>query len=465
MVFAIIKLSELKYNHNLMKRTFLTTCMLAICFYLVNTSQLFSQQDVINNPAYGPDSASRIECANELSNLSEYMKINQPEYALISWRNVYKNCPASSKNIYILGSRIFSQKIDETKDLTRKAAYFDTLMMLYDDRIKYFGEEGYVLGRKGKDILKYHGDQYHKTYKMFKRSVELDKTEADVNVVVAFMETGLAVYKDDSISAKELLNDYLISYDALNSKPAAGSKKAMVESCNSRINNVIKMANLKDCSVIEEAFMNKIKQEPQNLSLLNVALSLMDNSGCENSNFYGYLLEKSLEVNNSAENSYNLAKYHIKKEKYKEAMAQLENAVATETDPDDKAQYYYQMAVISNTKLNNPQSAITYAENAIKIKPDWGDPYFQIAIGYIEVMRNCSNDQFIRSTVYWVAADVCVKAKIADPSVKEKANELISEYSKFFPNKEDLFFRSISTGSDYSVGCGINQKTIVRSRD
>jgi len=448
-----------------MKSNYLHTLLLAACFNFLVGISLFSQFKEINNPAYGPDSLSRIECANELSNLAEYMKINQPDYALISWRKVYKDCPASSKNIYILGARIFTQKLDATQDLSLQQAYFDTLMMIYDDRIKYFGEEGYVLGRKGKEMLKYHGDEYQKAYKLFKKSVELEKTEADVNVLIALMEISLAMYNDDSISGDEFLNNYLLCFESLNNITATGSKKTMVESCNAKISSIINRAKFKDCSVIETAFTEKIKNSPQNLTLLNAAISLMVGSGCDDSEFYGKLFERAVQLNNTAENSYNLAKFHIKKERFKNAMTHLQNAVNIETDPENKAQYYYQMAVISHTKFNEPKEAVEYSDKAIELKPNWGDPYLIKAAAYVEGIKSCSDDPFIKSTVFWVAADICIKARLVDPSIRDKANDLITEYSRFFPNKEELFFRSLTEGSPYTVGYWINQSTTIRSKN
>jgi hypothetical protein len=121
-------------------------------FYCLTLS---GQKDPTQNPNYDPDSLSRVSCANDLSTLAEYMKINLSDFALPSWRNVFYNCPASSKNIYIYGAKIFQEKIEKAQDTDIQSAYFDTLMLIYDRRIQYFGEEGPVLGRKGKDMLRY----------------------------------------------------------------------------------------------------------------------------------------------------------------------------------------------------------------------------------------------------------------------------------------------------------------------
>jgi hypothetical protein len=57
------------------------------------------------------------------------------------------------------------------------------------------------------------------------------------------------------------------------------------------------------------------------------------------------------------------------------------------------------------------------------------------------------------------------KAKSVDPSVSSRATDYISEYSEYFPTKEDLFFRSIAEGDKYTVGGWINRTTTARPKN
>ena len=64
--------------------------------------------------------------------------------------------------------------------------------------------------------------------------------------------------------------------------------------------------------------------------------------------------------------------------------------------------------------------------------------------------------------VYWLAADYCNKAKKADPSCEQKANELLTNYKSNFPSVEDTFFRSLKEGDPYRLDCWINESTTVK---
>jgi len=140
----------------------------------------------------------------------------------------------------------------------------------------------------------------------------------------------------------------------------------------------------------------------------------------------------------------------------------LNKAIELETDLDKQAHYYYQMAIICNTKMNLQKDAVTYSRKAIELLPTWGEPYFVVANAYLQSGKDCFDGAFERSTVYWVATDLCQKAKTVDKSIEEKANSLIADYARFYPNNEEVFFRSLQEGSSYTVGCWINEKTTVR---
>ena len=76
------------------------------------------------DPKYGPDSLSRMECANNLSTMSEFMKINLYDYALPSWKEVFDKCPASSRNIYLYGVRIYRELL--AKEKNPKACFIES---------------------------------------------------------------------------------------------------------------------------------------------------------------------------------------------------------------------------------------------------------------------------------------------------------------------------------------------------
>ena len=114
-------------------------------------------------------------------------------------------------------------------------------------------------------------------------------------------------------------------------------------------------------------------------------------------------------------------------------------------------------------KLNDPQIARRYALQAINLRPGWGEPFLLIGDIYTRAV-DCFADEFKKNAVYWIAVDKYIQAKSVDPSVTEKADERIQNYSAYFPDAETLFFNGLKVGDQYKIGCWINEKTTVKAR-
>ena len=107
-----------------MIKNFVFILIFALCYV-----ESFSQSK------YGVDSVS---CITNLSLFREYYKQKNYIEALTPWRWTFQNCPKASGNIYKNGPIIIKSLIKERPE--QKKEYVDTLMLIYDQRIKYFGK-------------------------------------------------------------------------------------------------------------------------------------------------------------------------------------------------------------------------------------------------------------------------------------------------------------------------------------
>ena len=428
------------------------------------TASLFSQRVAPwQNPDFGSDSLSRIECAYNLSTMSEFMKINLLDYALPSWRKVYENCPGSSKNIYILGARIFCDKIENSTEQDIKTAYLDTLMMLHDKRIQYFGEEGNVLGRKAIDIIKYgNQDAYADAYPMFKKSALLSEVETETNVLIGLSETGLAMYKAGKISLIEFLENYVLLTDLIEKQSTDTRMRSRANMASQRIEANLAEAGINDCSEIEKVFKSRIDSSPVDEKTLATVSSLLKNAGCNQEIFFRDVYLKIFNSAPTADIASELSMHYIKNDDFVNAAEFFIKSYELEQNEERKAQYAMQVSILMYSRLNKYQEAVEYALIASRLKPDWGEPYFAMAPAYIEGIKQCTNEAFDRLAVYWLAADLMEKAAQIDSSVSNKARNQLAEYRKYFPSKEEAFFRSIQNGSSFSFGCWINRNVTAR---
>ncbi|KPL12224.1 MAG: hypothetical protein AMS23_04670 [Bacteroides sp. SM1_62] len=420
--------------------------------------------NIQDNPKYGPDSASRMNCANNLSTMSEFMKIDLLDHAFPSWQIVFNDCPASSKNIYLYGVRIYRRRVTQLQDPVKKAAALDTLMLIYDRRIEHFGQESLVIGRKGLDLLRYDNTQVQRAYDYLKESADLGKGKTEDAVLMALMQTSNVLFKQDEMDGRELIDNYLFSTDILNVRIQTDKNKSRVETCLQNIEAIFANSGAADCEILVEIFTPKFEQTPEDPEFLKKITGLLASQDCEDTELFANASESLYNIEPSSAAAYNLAKLFYKKEDYRKSCTYYEEAIGGDAAPEQKAQYHYELGLILYSKYEDFSNARSHARKAIENKPGWGAPYILIGNLYASSSNICGENDFEKTTVFWAAVDKFQQAKSADAEVSSEANDLIAKYSAYFPNVEDAFFYGFEEGKEYTVGCWINERTTVRTR-
>lgn len=260
-----------------MKKIKLMTAILSI----VSIYTLYPQDTRIYlDPKYGSDSISRIECAANLSIMSEFMKLNQFDFALPPWREVFDECPASSRNIYLFGVKIYKSAIENELNSMHLKGLVDTLMLIYDRRIRYFGQEGLVTGRKGIDLLKYRPEAIQEVYNCFHKSVSLSGNESENPVLINYMQTSVHLFRNEKITKQELIDNYHVISEILSQKMVPG--KTQTEDALSRVNTIFTESGVgvvdEENQVVLGESGDSTKADSMALAIYNMAVQYAKNN-------------------------------------------------------------------------------------------------------------------------------------------------------------------------------------------
>lgn len=414
------------------------------------------------NPKFGADSTSRVQCAKNLSTMNEFVKINLFDRAWDSWLEAYHSCPASSKNIYIHGVKILKHRIETSTDESVKSGYVDSLMVLHDNRIKYFGQEGYVLGRKGIDLIKYRPADAPQAYNYLSKSIQLEGAKSDEAVMVTFMQASYLAFKSGKIEASQMVADYLMASSLVEQIISAGNTEEGMKKAQEAIDKLFAESGVADCQTLISIFQPKYDAAPKDVELLKKIVQLLGKSKCEDQILYAQASESLFAIEPSAQAAFYLARLFYKKEAYAKSAEYYKKAIDLETSEFEKANYYYQLGVVQQLLGDHIQARVS-ARTAINLRPQWGEPYILIGNLYASSARSCGSNGFEQGAVFWAAVDQYQKAKAIDTSVTATAQDLINRYSVYFPNNEDAFFNGYTDGKPFSIGCWIGETTTVRT--
>jgi len=399
---------------------------------------------------------------------------DQKDYksSLGPWRKLYKTYPKSTVNIYIHGLNIYQTLIEGSTDRKLKDLYIDTLMHVYDHRIKYFDQRGMNLGRQGTDYLKYKLDNEQlnddqrklilkKGFTYLEESVKLQGNESDAAVLILLMQSTKGLYSLGDLGKEKVIEIYDVVSKVVNSNLAKDPKSENYLTVRDVSDQIFQSSGAADCEALISIYEPKFDQIASNLEDLKKMIRMLDRQKCDASPLFAKASEKLYSLEPSAEAAYNMARLFVKADQLDKAETYYKQAVDLEKDQINLAKYYLELGQLNFQK---PQLAKSYLKKSIENNPSVGKTYIMLGDIYAHNSKSYGESDFEKSQVFWVAVDYYAKAKKADSTVEAEANQKIGTYSQYFPPKEEIFFNGLTVGQSITLGGWIGESTTIREK-
>jgi tetratricopeptide (TPR) repeat protein len=421
---------------------------------------------------HGQDS---ISCRENLSLMQTSAKAEAYESALGPWNKVYENCPASSKNIYIYGPRIFKALYASATDAAKKKEYLDKVMEIFDTRLKYFGDDdarGTVLAYKTYDYMELMGENTDQKviYDWLGEAIsEMKDKMYPLDAYSYYMVASLSEYYKDNTKKNQYIKDYfnIVGYV----DQAIANAKAANDEANADYLGMVKEGIVKgfiasgagDCKTLTEYYADKVEPNKSNKEFLNEVLNALSSVGCTESDLYFTASEYLYILEPTASAALGLANKSLRDKDYDTAVKYYSEAARLETDKSKSSNYMMQLAGIFSNQRNFTR-ARQAAYDALEYNANNGEAYVLIAQLYASSANSIFSEPEKAGLVYCAAVDKLQKARSVDPSVAGKANSLINRYSAGYMDTETAFMMGIKAGETVFVPGWIGESTTVRLR-
>ena len=404
---------------------------------------------------------------------AKYNPKNINQQMITSWRNVYNNCPSLRQNTYLDGVTIMTYAfIRPEKNAEIKDKYVDTLIMIYDKRAEYFpngkngSQVGNIMGRKGIDIFTWAPHRYEEAYNALKQAIELDGNNSNYAFINTYFTTVITMVKNGKLEESAILDEYdrlsgIVDYNIkVNTEMA--NEKVLNNFNETKANLDLAVQPYANCEDLVRIYQPKFDANPNDVELLTKIAQVLEKRKCDDSELYLAVAVNLHKVNPSPESAYLIGKKYLAEKDYNQAPKYLLESTKSE-NTDWAHQSYIYLAQIMNMNKNYEQGR-TYARRAYELDKSNGEPFIIIGQLYAASAKDCGTGDFYSKTAFWAAVDQFEKAKSIDPSLKDKANELINAYVHYFPTIESIFFNGFEEGQDFTIeGCWINETTKVRA--
>lgn len=436
--------------------------MLVFAAGLLAHSTMTAQTGAASGTAYGFGQDS-VRCMQNLSLFSSYAKAENYQDAFETWSKAYKDCPASSRNIYIYGARILKWKIGQEKDAAKRAKLIEDLLKLYDDRAKYFGNDArqgvdVIITNKITDYLHYYGEKadYKNVYSWAKAAIAVTKENSLPQLFNYYTYASQVLARADEKLIETYINDYLYTSELLDKQydAAAGNEKLQqsIEANKGVIDQAFASSGLAGCDILTKVYTaEKVEAHKKDKAYLETTCNLFLGAGCD-SPIYFQAARYLFAIEPSAKAAMGLAGKAVQDRKFGEAQEYLQKAIQYATTNSDKLKCYELMASIA-MQQGNYATARSASNSALAINPKSGRSLIILARIIANSADNIFPDDKIKQrAVYYLVIDRLSAAAAADPSVAREANSLAAQYRQMLPSQADIFMHpELGQGKSFTV--------------
>ncbi len=313
----------------------LCTAMIAMLFQNNAFGQLKEEKWYAEMEAKGKYGVDSVFCKKELAIFTELVKQQNYKDAYDSWTILFNNYPMCSQNIYSRGVNIVKYQLSQCKTYTAQQPWIDTLMLVYDRRIHFFGAksknypEGYILGRKGVDMLKFRSELLEDCYNTLNKSIELQGEKSEAAVILCAMKATIDMENAHTISRDVVTNNYQKYIKLLNANKTEPSDKVakVIEGVNDFYNG--KATSLSNYT----ASTNNTTSSSTSTSN-NTSSNVTSNNNSTSNNTSSYVSINNYAIYNAKIKSYNAIHSQVENEvnQFVQTVADTERRIWSSTD-------------------------------------------------------------------------------------------------------------------------------------
>ncbi|MFO7722801.1 MAG: hypothetical protein R6V49_06210 [Bacteroidales bacterium] len=421
-------------------------------------------------PTYGDDSAQCVlnyylyrQSFRDWENTGDMFYF---EDLMPAWTYVFVHCPGYRVNTFINGVKIMEHRISVVPENQKRGA-IDTLMMIFDERILYFGEEEFVLGEKATMMVKHCPEKTEEIYALLTKVVKMNKLNTPNHLLVYYMQYAVFMHEAGKMTLEELIDIYL-EVDEIAHHNVSLNNPASAEYSEgiSRIEQL--MLNYLECDVMQSVFGPKYQADSTNVDLLKKVIGLMAYKKC----YDQVVFRDALRQLNMLEPTPKLlmiqGNFYYNDGDYTEAVNSYRKAADSFTDKEAKEKYEAWMKIAEVQLIQKSyQNAKSSVQRALDLKSD--DPDALILLGdiYLYGAGTCGTTIIAKHAGFWAAFDKYSRARNLsnDPVIQSKANNGIANARRGFPLTSDLFFNNLKPGQTVTAPCWIGETVTIRASD
>ncbi len=386
--------------------------------------------------------------------------------AVPALRWMLTNAPQWNLKLYIDAVEAYDKLAAAEKDAAKKQVLVDSVMVLYDMRIKNCGDEPNVMNRKAFSAYKYNvqnKDKAAEVLSMFDKVFEISGNKVmDIN-----LEAYMTAVQANFAMLKNLTDDQILArYDKISSVIDAKLKEAHTKNDAAQVDKLtkikssiddklIKMVKV-DCEFVKKNLEPKFKANPSDLPLAKKIFQFMTSGGCIEDPLWLEVAEAIHKTNPDFGLAINMAKLQLKNGNVEKAEGFANEASTLATKPSDKAEAFIFVGDIQSQKGSKSAARETYRK-ALAADPANKEGYEKIGDLYMNSFKECSLQKSL-------AEDRLVYIAAYEYYARSGNQQKMAQARGQFPSVTELFELNWKEGETKKIACWVGETVTLRTR-
>jgi len=374
-----------------------------------------------------------------------------------------KNTPELSESLYISGHRVFEEMADVEENEKRKYELQDSALMLYDLRIKYYGNEVTILNRKLLPEYKYYANRTNKLQALvndYTRLFEIG-SPADINDfhMLTYMDALRRNQKNNggSLTDAEIMAIYEQVMGVWEEKMKTTNNKAQLEDMKGQIDGILADMVTIDCNFINTQLGDKLRANPTDLEMAKKIFSYSITASCTDTEIFTQAAKVYYESEPQLAVAKVLASRAIREEKYDEGLKYLNDAIKLSEDNSEQGELTMRIADIASFRNEKAKARDLYLK-AVQIDPSLREAYSKIGDLILGSYDQCKQEKSrIDDRAIFIAA--------YDYYIRGGNSQRAAQMKQQFPTAEMIFTEGRSVGEEVRVGCWIGMTVKIQKAD
>lgn len=380
------------------------------------------------------------------------------------------NVPNFHLSLYTNGVDIFDKAASAEKDPAKKKVYVDSMLLVYDMRIKNCGDEAQVTNRKAMSYVKHAANTDPAgALALMDKAFELNGNNVfDFSLVPYWQVIRLNKVKLKALTDDQIMQRYDMTSNIIDTKIKKAQSEGKAELVNKlkttkdEVDKILVTIVEVSCDFVKKNLEPKFRQNPNDIGIAKKIFGFMLQGKCTDDPLWLEAGEAVHKLTPEAERDCGLPKNlgikYLAKENFAKAEELLKEAQAVCTDAVDKGEVLLYLGSIEAHR-GSKSAARTLFRQAADASPEVAkDAYEKIGDLYYNSFGDCKKEvsQADDRLVYLLAADYYQRSGNGRKIAMAKAS---------FPSKEEIFLVNYKVGDTKSVGCWIGESTTIRTRD